>query len=85
MTEDPVVLEEVLLLLHEALELGEFAMGSNVEAESHGRVDLRVVDFLGRLLVETDMALLDLVEVVGDGGKGVVGVQEDEAVLLHAH
>ena len=72
------------MLLHEALELGEFAMVANVETEGHGRVDLRVVDLFGRLLVEADVALFDLVEVVGYGGERVVGVKEDEAVLLHA-
>ena len=59
-------------------------MVANVETEGHGRVDLRVVDLFGRLLVEADVALFDLVEVVGYGGERVVGVQEDETVLLHA-
>ena len=51
-------------------------MVADVEAESHGRVDLGVVDLLGDALMEADMVLANGVQVKRHCIEGVMWVQE---------
>ena len=46
LTEDPILLKELLLLLEEALEFGELVVVANVEAKRHRWINLRIVDLL---------------------------------------
>ena len=60
-------------------------MIANVKAKRHGRVDFRVVDLLGRLLMKTCVVSLDLVQIIRHRVLRIVRIQKDQAIFLHAH
>ena len=85
MTKDPILSVQILLLIHEPLKFHEITMVSYIETESHSWVYLCVMDFLSITFVEGSMVFLNRVQVVVDGLFGVVRVQKDKVIFLHAY
>ena len=84
MIEHPVVLEFLLTFVEELLKLHVVLVISDVEAKGHRRVNLGEVNLLGVAFVIVEVAAFDLASVAWDGIFGMVWIQEDEALLLHA-
>ena len=83
--EDPVPFELFFALLHERLQRFQILMRPKEEGKAEQRVQLRVEDLLGLILVVGSVLFCDLVQVWWNCSLCVVGVKEDQMLVLHAH